>query len=68
MYCSPGTAKKKSLWITLIDILPPDPLPWLILGDFNAILSPKDKKKVIAPWVRDVNFLVILLMLAIYRT
>lgn len=27
-----------------MEVVPPDPYPWLILGDFNAIISPKDKK------------------------
>ncbi|KAA3460795.1 reverse transcriptase [Gossypium australe] len=36
--------KRKSLWGDLMNVLPQDPLPWMILGDFNAILSPKEKK------------------------
>ncbi|KAK5775605.1 hypothetical protein PVK06_043512 [Gossypium arboreum] len=44
MYASPDRAKRKYLWTDLMEVLPPDLTPWLILGDFNAILSLKDKK------------------------
>ncbi|KAH1039200.1 hypothetical protein J1N35_040943 [Gossypium stocksii] len=40
----PDRMKRKVLWSDLLDVLPQDPLPSLILGDFNAILSDKDKK------------------------
>ncbi|KAA3467540.1 reverse transcriptase [Gossypium australe] len=43
-YGHPDRSKRKSLWADLMNVLPQEPLPWLILGDFNAILSPKDKK------------------------
>ncbi|KAA3489594.1 reverse transcriptase [Gossypium australe] len=44
VYGSPDRSKRKSLWDDLLTVLPQNPLPWLILGDFNAILSPKEKK------------------------
>lgn len=44
MYGSSDKVKRKTLWTDLLEVLPPDPLLWLILGDFNAILSPNDKK------------------------
>ncbi|KAA3488313.1 reverse transcriptase [Gossypium australe] len=44
VYGSPDRIKRQALWDDLMDVLPQDPLPWMILGDFNAILSPEDKK------------------------
>lgn len=44
MYGNPDSTKRKTLWVDLLEVLPQDPLPWVILGDFNAILSDKDKK------------------------
>ncbi|KAA3481487.1 reverse transcriptase [Gossypium australe] len=40
----PNKAKRKSLWTDLLEVIPSDPILWLILRDFDAILSPKDKK------------------------
>ncbi|KAA3460139.1 reverse transcriptase [Gossypium australe] len=44
VYGSPDRTKRKALWGDLMNVLPQDHLPWMILGDFNAILSPMDKK------------------------
>ncbi|KAH1048009.1 hypothetical protein J1N35_038793 [Gossypium stocksii] len=44
VYGSPDRTKRKALWTDLMEVLPPNPSSWLILGDFNAILSTKDKK------------------------
>ncbi|KAG8473137.1 hypothetical protein CXB51_035140 [Gossypium anomalum] len=44
VYGSPDRVKRKSLWTGLMEVLPPDPAPWMILGDSNVVLSPKDKK------------------------
>ncbi|KAH1090966.1 hypothetical protein J1N35_018223 [Gossypium stocksii] len=57
---STSRGKRKTLWTDLLDVVPQDPLPWLILGDFNAILSVKEKK-VIVPLVKDLDHRPILL-------
>ncbi|KAK5786661.1 hypothetical protein PVK06_041299 [Gossypium arboreum] len=44
VYGNPNKIKRRSLWSDILNVLPQDHLPWLILGDFNAILSDKDKK------------------------
>ncbi|KAA3478521.1 reverse transcriptase [Gossypium australe] len=44
VYGSPDRNRRKLLWENLTNALPQASLPWLILGDFNAILSPQDKK------------------------
>ncbi|KAA3458339.1 reverse transcriptase [Gossypium australe] len=44
VYGSPDRTRRKLLWENLTNALPQASLPWLILGDFNAILSPQDKK------------------------
>ncbi|KAA3485757.1 reverse transcriptase [Gossypium australe] len=44
VYGSPNRTKRKLLWNDLLDVLPQKPSPWMVLGDFNAILSPEDKK------------------------
>ncbi|KAA3460632.1 Retrovirus-related Pol polyprotein LINE-1 [Gossypium australe] len=36
--------KRKNLWEGLQSVAPTNSMPWLIMGDFNAILSPADKK------------------------
>ncbi|KAA3474645.1 reverse transcriptase [Gossypium australe] len=37
-------SKRKILWEDLRSVAPSNLMPWLIMGDFNAILSPADKK------------------------
>lgn len=34
---------RKSLWMELNELAPKIDQPWLIIGDFNAILSPQDR-------------------------
>ncbi|MBA0709141.1 hypothetical protein Golax_024201 [Gossypium laxum] len=48
VYGSPDRVKRKSLWTDLIDVLPHDPLPWLIIGDL-MLSSHLRIKEVIAP-------------------
>ncbi|MBA0880293.1 hypothetical protein Goshw_018432 [Gossypium schwendimanii] len=40
----PDRGRRKSLWDDLVVVLPQDPILWMIMDDFNAILSPNDKK------------------------
>ncbi|MBA0570745.1 hypothetical protein Golob_004359 [Gossypium lobatum] len=40
----PDRGRRKSLWDDLVAVLPKDPILWMIMDDFNAILSPNDKK------------------------
>ncbi|KAA3453866.1 reverse transcriptase [Gossypium australe] len=44
VYGSPDRSKRKLLWEGLHSITPKKDTPWLVMGDFNAILSPADKK------------------------
>ncbi|KAA3475888.1 reverse transcriptase [Gossypium australe] len=44
VYGSPDRSKRKLLWKGLQSMAPNNTIPWLIMGDFNAILSPADKK------------------------
>ncbi|KAA3479952.1 reverse transcriptase [Gossypium australe] len=44
VYGSPDRSKQKLLWEGLHAVAPNISSPWLIMGDFNAILSPADKK------------------------
>ncbi|KAA3455874.1 reverse transcriptase [Gossypium australe] len=44
VYGSPDRSKRKFLWEDLQSVAPNNSTPWLIMGDFNAILSPADKK------------------------
>ncbi|KAH1074553.1 hypothetical protein J1N35_026881 [Gossypium stocksii] len=40
----PDRSKCKLLWEGFKSVIPDNSIPWLIMGDFNAILSPEDKK------------------------
>lgn len=44
VYGSPDRSKRNLLWKGLQSITPNNFTPWLIMEDFNAILSPVDKK------------------------
>ncbi|KAA3481478.1 Retrovirus-related Pol polyprotein LINE-1 [Gossypium australe] len=44
VYGSPDRSKRKLLWEGLHSVAHKNVNPWLIMGDFNAILSPADKK------------------------
>lgn len=46
IYGSPDKSKRKALWNDLEDALPKDQYPCIVMGDFNAILSPLDKKSI----------------------
>lgn len=46
VYGSPNKGKGKLLWDALRQALPTDNSPCLLMGDFNAILSPSDKKSI----------------------
>lgn len=47
VYGSPNRLKKKNLWEGLRNVIPSSNIPWLAIRDFNAILSPNDKKVVV---------------------
>ncbi|KAA3460904.1 reverse transcriptase [Gossypium australe] len=40
----PNTSKQKLLWDGLKSAMPSQLIPWFLMGDFNAILSPEDKR------------------------
>ncbi|XP_016667281.1 uncharacterized protein [Gossypium hirsutum] len=44
VYASPNHSKWRSLWETLQRTIPVDGSPWMAIGDFNAILSPSEKR------------------------
>ncbi|KAB2094138.1 hypothetical protein ES319_A02G135800v1 [Gossypium barbadense] len=44
VYGNPNPIKRKNLWEALKATIPSDNTPWMALGDFNALLSEKDKK------------------------
>ncbi|KAA3450813.1 reverse transcriptase [Gossypium australe] len=44
VYGSPDRSKCKILWEGLKAVSPTQPIPWLIMEDFNAIMSPEDKR------------------------
>lgn len=56
VYGSPDRSKRISLWEGLKAFSPTQPIPWLIMGDFNAILSPEDKKSPYTIGKRCISF------------
>lgn len=44
VYGSPNWRKRRLLWEQLKTTIPSASIPWLIIGDFNAILSSDEKK------------------------
>ncbi|KAA3465047.1 tyrosine decarboxylase 1-like [Gossypium australe] len=40
----PDRSKRKILWDGLKSAMPPQSTPWILMGDFNAILDPEDKR------------------------
>ncbi|KAH1033042.1 hypothetical protein J1N35_045216 [Gossypium stocksii] len=46
VYGSPDKMKRRMLWNDLSCSIPRGDVPWMAIGDFNAVLSPGDKKYV----------------------
>ncbi|KAA3487439.1 reverse transcriptase [Gossypium australe] len=44
VYGNPNRSKRKILWEGLKAAMPPQSTPWILIGDFNAILDPEDKR------------------------
>ncbi|MBA0687303.1 hypothetical protein Goari_014852, partial [Gossypium aridum] len=44
VYGSPNKQNRKFLWEGLNSMLPNDDVPWMTIGDFNAILSPSETR------------------------
>lgn len=44
VYGSPNKTKRATLWKALADTLPMARIPWMAVGDFNALLLAEDKK------------------------
>ncbi|XP_040943158.1 uncharacterized protein [Gossypium hirsutum] len=44
VYGSPNRQKRKDLWHELRATIPVGQTPWMVIGDFNAILSSDEKK------------------------
>lgn len=44
VYGYPDKQKRKSLWDRLNQIALPIAEPWVLLGDFNSVLSPDEKR------------------------
>ncbi|KAA3464883.1 reverse transcriptase [Gossypium australe] len=44
VYGSPNRSKRKILWEGLKSAMPPQSTPWILMGDFNAILDSEDKR------------------------
>ncbi|KAK9026592.1 hypothetical protein V6N11_039427 [Hibiscus sabdariffa] len=42
VYASPNARKRKQIWDPLLNLNPNDDTPWLVGGNFNAILHPDD--------------------------
>lgn len=59
VYGSSDKVKRKILWNDLSRSVPFGDEPWMAIEDFNAILSPNDKKEAISE-VTDVSFLELL--------
>ncbi|KAF7838660.1 reverse transcriptase [Senna tora] len=47
IYASPLLDRRKLVWINLQEIASVNPLPWLVCGDFNEVLSQEEKWGVI---------------------
>ncbi|CAL1396141.1 unnamed protein product [Linum trigynum] len=44
VYGSPNPSHRRALWETMRALSSGTSLPWLVLGDFNALLGPDDKR------------------------
>ncbi|KAA3465253.1 LINE-1 reverse transcriptase isogeny [Gossypium australe] len=44
VYGNLDKSKRKTLWDVLKSVMPPKSIPWILMGDFNAILAPEDKQ------------------------
>lgn len=43
IYASPKFALRKDLWLDLIDCAQNINLPWAVIGDFNEVVSQREK-------------------------
>lgn len=44
IYGSPDRQKRKKLWESLTSSIPIENIPWMAIGDFDALLYSNDKK------------------------